>query len=127
MAVRGAWRRRRPVVIVAHEEAEAGLRSSGLSGPALDHHVPGQAPVIIETLGMGDIPGWLFPPFQRAFGAVRLAPCGAFEFDGPAVRARLDAGPGLGYELIRRFVALAANRARAARSRLLGLRVPSEA
>lgn len=100
------------------------------SGPvALDLQVPGQGLVVIGTLGMGDILGWswLFPPYRWALGAVTLGPSEAFEFDGPAVRARLDADPKLGYEMTRRFLAVAANRLQATRLRLLDLYAPSEA
>lgn len=91
---------------------------------ALDFHAPGRGLVVIETLGMGDILGWswLFPPYRWTFGAVTLVPGEAFELDGPAVRARLEADPQLGYEVTRRFLAVAANRLQATRFRLLDLR-----
>ena len=39
---------------------------------SLDLHVPGEGPVVIETIGMGELLGWswLFPPYKWAFGAV---------------------------------------------------------
>lgn len=91
---------------------------------ALDLPVPGNGLVVIETLGMGDMLGWswLFPPYRWALGAVTLGPVEVFEFDGPAVRARLDADPKLGYEMTHRFLAVAANRLQATRLRLLDLR-----
>ena len=94
---------------------------------ALDFHIPGRGLVVVETLGMGDVLGWswLFPPYRWVFGAMALAPAEAFQFDGPAVRARLDAEPVLGYELTRRFVAVVANRLQATRFRLLDLDAPS--
>ena len=60
---------------------------SGSSRPgqvALDLHVPGHGPVIIETLGRGDVIGWswLFPPFEWLLGAVTMQPTQAFELDG---------------------------------------------
>ena len=90
---------------------------------ALDLHIPGRGLVVIETLGMGDVLGWswLFPPGRWVFGAVTVEPTEAFEFDGPAVRARFEANPGLGYELSRRFLAVAAKRLQATRFRLLDL------
>jgi CRP/FNR family transcriptional regulator, cyclic AMP receptor protein len=93
---------------------------------ALDLHIPGQGLVVIETLGMGDVLGWswLFPPARWVFGAVTVEPTEAFEFDGPAVRARCEANPGLGYELSRRFLAVAAKRLQATRFRLLDLYGP---
>lgn len=91
---------------------------------ALDLHVPGNGLMVIETRGMGDMLGWswLFPPYRWALGAVTLGPVEVFEFDGPAVRARLAADPALGYEITHRFLAVAANRLQATRLRLLDLR-----
>ena len=50
---------------------------------SLDLHVPGEGPVVIETIGMGELLGWswLFPPYKWAFGAVAVTPVEAFEFD----------------------------------------------
>src|SRR6516165_5633062 len=55
---------------------------------SLDLHVPGEGPVVIETIGMGELLGWswLFSPYRWAFGAVAATPVEAFEFDAPAVR-----------------------------------------
>lgn len=42
----------------------------------LDLHVPGQGPMRIETIGMGELLGWswLFPPYKWVFGAVAASP-----------------------------------------------------
>ena len=50
---------------------------------SLDLHVPGEGPVVIETIGMGELLGWswLFPPYKWAFGAVAVTEMEAFEFD----------------------------------------------
>lgn len=95
---------------------------------ALDFLQPGEGPVVVETLGMGDVLGWswLFPPYRWVFGAVAVTPTEAFQFDGPAVRALMDADPGLGYELTRRFIAVVANRLQATRFRLVNLRAAPE-
>lgn len=93
---------------------------------ALDLHVPGYGWVIIETLGLGEVVGWswLFPPYEWAYGAVTLQPTETFEFDGPAVRARCDADPALGYDLTRRFLTVLARRLQVSRMRLLGQHTP---
>ena len=94
------------------------IRSGHIS---LDLHIPGEGPVVIETIGMGELLGWswLFPPYKWAFGAVAAAPVEAFEFDVPAVRDRCAADPGLGYELNQRLTEVLAKRLRAARIRLI--------
>jgi CRP/FNR family transcriptional regulator, cyclic AMP receptor protein len=88
---------------------------------ALDLDVPGQGPMVIGTLGMGELLGWswLFPPFRWAFGAVAIGPVQAFEFDAAAVRARCASNPALGYELTQRVARVLAHRLQATRVRLI--------
>jgi CRP/FNR family transcriptional regulator, cyclic AMP receptor protein len=88
---------------------------------SLDLQVPGEGPVVIETIGMGELLGWswLFPPFKWAFGAVAATPVKAFEFDAPAVREACAADPGLGYELNQRITRVLAKRLQATRIRLI--------
>ncbi len=90
---------------------------------ALDLHVPGHGPVVIETLGRGDVIGWswLFPPYQWMLGAITMQPTQAFELDGRAVRGLCEADPILGNELNRRFMAVVVNRLQATRIRLLDI------
>jgi len=88
---------------------------------ALDVHVPGQGRMKIDTIGMGEVLGWswLFPPYTWAFGAVAASPVEAFEFDGPALRARCESDPALGYELTQRLARVVAKRLQATRVRLI--------
>jgi len=88
---------------------------------SLDLHVPGEGPVVIETIGMGELLGWswLYPPYKWAFGAVAATAVEAFEFDAPLVRERCAAHPELGYELNQRITQVLARRLQATRIRLL--------
>jgi len=88
---------------------------------SLDLHVPGEGPVVIETIGMGELLGWswLFPPYKWAFGAVAVTSVEAFEFDAPAVREACVADPGLGHELNQRIAQVLAKRLQATRIRLI--------
>jgi CRP/FNR family cyclic AMP-dependent transcriptional regulator len=88
---------------------------------SLDLHVPGEGPVVIETIGMGELLGWswLFPPYKWAFGAVAATAVEAFEFDAPAVRECCAADPGIGYELNQRVTRVLAKRLQVTRIRLL--------
>jgi CRP-like cAMP-binding protein len=88
---------------------------------ALDLHIPGEGPVVIETIGMGELLGWswLFPPYRWAFGAVAVTEVEAFEFDAPAVRDLCAADPELGYEFSQRITRILAKRLQATRIRLL--------
>ena len=87
---------------------------------SLDLHVPGEGPVVIETIGMGELLGWswLFPPYKWAFGAVAATAVEAFEFDAPTVRKLCAADPGLGYEFNQRVTRVLATRLQATRIRL---------
>jgi len=93
-------------------------------GVALDIHVPGVGPVVIDSLGIGDLVGWswLFRPYQWAFGAVATTDVRAFEFDAGAVRACCAADPALGHDLTHRVALVLAKRLRATRLKLLNCR-----
>jgi len=88
---------------------------------SLDLHVPGEGPVVIETIGMGELLGWswLYPPYKWAFGAVAATAVEAFEFDAPLVRELCAAHPELGYEFNQRITQVLARRLQATRIRLL--------
>jgi CRP/FNR family cyclic AMP-dependent transcriptional regulator len=88
---------------------------------SLDLQVPEEGPVVIESIGMGELLGWswLFPPYRWAFGAVAATTVEAFEFDAPAVRQACVADPGFGFELNQRITRVLANRLLATRIRLI--------
>jgi CRP/FNR family transcriptional regulator, cyclic AMP receptor protein len=88
---------------------------------SLDLDIPGEGPVVIETIGMGELLGWswLFPPYGWAFGAVTITAVEAFEFDAPMVRERCATEPALGYEFNQRVTRVLAKRLQATRIRLL--------
>ncbi len=90
---------------------------------ALDLYVPGDARVVIEHIGMGEILGWswLFPPYQWNFGAVTASAVQAFEFDAPEVRAFCATDPVLGYDFTQRLLRVLAHRLQATRFRLASL------
>jgi CRP/FNR family transcriptional regulator, cyclic AMP receptor protein len=88
---------------------------------SLDLHIPGEGPVVIETIGMGQLLGWswLFPPYKWAFGAVAATAVEAFEFDATMVRELCATNPELGYELNQRMTRVLARRLQATRVRLI--------
>jgi CRP/FNR family cyclic AMP-dependent transcriptional regulator len=88
---------------------------------SLDLDIPGEGPVVIGTVGLGELLGWswLIPPFTWAFGAIAATPVRAFEFDAPAVRECCAADPGLGYDLTKRMTLVLAKRLQTTRIRLL--------
>ena len=88
---------------------------------SLDLDIPGVGPVVLGTVGLGELLGWswLIPPYTWAFGAVAATEVEAFEFDAPAVRECCVADPGLGYELTRRMTHVLAKRLQTTRLRLI--------
>ncbi len=88
---------------------------------ALEMHVPGRRPLIIETLHDGDVVGWswLVPPYRWAFDARAIDPTAAVALDGACLRGKCDEDPALGYELLQRFSHVMVERLQAARVRLL--------
>jgi CRP-like cAMP-binding protein len=108
-----------------------GRTASGVSVTslaALDLHVPGRGWVVIDTLGLGQVIGWswLLPPYAWAFGAVAVQPTEAFQFDSRVVRERCTGNLALRDELNRRFLAVAAARLQASRTRLVERCAPPE-
>jgi CRP/FNR family cyclic AMP-dependent transcriptional regulator len=75
-------------------------------------------PLVIQTLGDGSLLGWswMIPPYQWSFDARAAAPTSVVAVDGTKLQAACEADPRLGYELMKRFAALMAERLNAARA-----------
>ncbi|MGW1911567.1 Crp/Fnr family transcriptional regulator [Streptomyces sp. NPDC002076] len=93
---------------------------------ALDLHVPGRRPALIETLGPGELVGWSwhFPPYLWHLGAEALSPVRAWEFDAGAVRAVCAEEPEFGRAVAVWVGRVVAQRLHASRVRLLDLYAP---
>jgi CRP-like cAMP-binding protein len=90
---------------------------------ALDLQLPGQARLIVETVGDGGVIGlsWLSPERAWQFGAEAVRDTTAFELDAAAVWALCDGDPALGVSITRQLMTVAATRLQATRIRLLDL------
>ncbi|KUM84361.1 MULTISPECIES: Crp/Fnr family transcriptional regulator [Streptomyces] len=90
---------------------------------ALDMHVPGHRPPVIETLGVGDLVGWswLFEPYVWQLGARTMTPVRAHEFDAVAVRLMCQDDAEFGRALEHWVGRVLAHRLHAARTRLVDL------
>lgn len=88
---------------------------------ALEVFTPGRGPVVIETLGPGDVLGWswLFPPYRWHFDAHAADSVRAIALDGVCLREKCHDDPLLGYELTQRFASVMLDRLQATRLRLL--------
>lgn len=90
---------------------------------ALEVHVPGKAPIIVETLEPDDLMGWswLVPPYRANFDAHALALTRLVSLDAACLRGKMEEDPALGYELHKRFAPIVAARLAAARRQLIDL------
>jgi CRP/FNR family transcriptional regulator, cyclic AMP receptor protein len=90
---------------------------------ALEMTAPGRPPLVVQTLGAGEVLGWswLVPPYHWKFDAVALAPIRAIALDGKCLRGKCESDHGLGYELLKRFAHLMEQRLQATRLQLLDL------
>lgn len=75
----------------------------------------------VQTVGTGEVAGfsWLLRPHRWQFDGRAVGRVHAVEFDGACLRAKCDASPRLGYDLMQRFAGLAARRLQATRLQLL--------
>ena len=108
---------------IFQEEDEADAVILVLEGEvAVQNAIPGRAPVLIETLGEGDILGWawLMPPFRRMSDAIAITDVRAVALDAAGVRSLCNAHPELGYRLYQNWLPHLADRFRAQRLQLLG-------
>jgi CRP-like cAMP-binding protein len=87
----------------------------------LDVLVPGEGLAIVDEVGIGGLMGWswLFPPYQRTFGAVCVTEVRAFEFNAEAVRNRCAADPSLRDALTGRLFQVVAGRLQNIRATLI--------
>jgi CRP/FNR family cyclic AMP-dependent transcriptional regulator len=80
-------------------------------------------PVIIETIGDGDLLGWswMFPPYVWHFTARAAEPTKAIFFYGTILREYCERDPSLGYELFKRMTPIMMKRLQSARKKMLSI------
>jgi CRP-like cAMP-binding protein len=90
---------------------------------ALEVHVPGRAPIIVETLHNGDLMNWswLTPPYRAGFDARAVELTRMLALDAVCLRGKMEEDPVLGYELHKRFAPVVAARLAAARRQLIDM------
>ena len=86
---------------------------------ALELHTRGRH--TLQTLDAGDILGWawLVPPHECKFDARAVTDVRVTAFDGVCLRGKCDQDPRLGYELMKRFVAVMMRRFEETRLQLI--------
>jgi CRP/FNR family transcriptional regulator, cyclic AMP receptor protein len=80
-------------------------------------------PVIIETIGAGDLLGWswMFSPYVWHFTARAVEPTQAIFFYGTILREYCERDHSLGYELFKRMTPVMMKRLQAARHKMLSV------
>jgi len=79
--------------------------------------------LILQTLSADDVLGWawIVPPYVHRFDARVATLTRVTALDGACLRGKFDADPDLGYEMLRRFVAVMTDRLEMTRLQLLDL------
>lgn len=80
-------------------------------------------PVVVETIGAGDLLGWswMFPPYVWHFTARAAEPTTAIFFYGTILREYCERDHSLGYELFKRIAPIMMKRLQAARRKMLSV------
>ncbi len=88
---------------------------------AVEVSAPQHKPIIISTLGVGEILGWswLLPPFQWKFQARAVEDTRSIALDGKCLRTKCEENHDLGYEVLKRFAQIMEQRLEATRLQLL--------
>jgi CRP/FNR family transcriptional regulator, cyclic AMP receptor protein len=88
---------------------------------ALEIFAPQRKPIILATLGEGEILGWswLLPPYHWKFHARAVEDTRALALDGKCLREKCEQNHDLGYELLKRFAQIIDRRLDATRFQLL--------
>jgi CRP-like cAMP-binding protein len=90
---------------------------------ALEVSIPGRGSLTIQTLGEGDVLGWswLVPPYNWRFDGRATETTLAIVLDGKCLRDKCEEDHELGYELLKRVVAVVGEALDATRLRLLDI------
>jgi CRP/FNR family cyclic AMP-dependent transcriptional regulator len=90
---------------------------------ALEIFSPEKGPIIIDTLGDGEVLGWswLIPPYHWRFDARAVELTRAIALDGKCLRNKCEEDHDLAYELLKRFAHLMEERLEATRLQLMDM------
>ena len=94
---------------------------------SLEISAPQRRPIIVDTIGVGEILGWswLLPPFTWKFHAHATEAVRAIALDGKCLRTKCEQNHDLGYEILKRFAQIMESRLEATRLQLLDVYSPA--
>jgi CRP-like cAMP-binding protein len=89
----------------------------------VETYVPQKGPLIIRSREEGEILGWswMVPPYNWHFDARAVELTRAIAMDGACLRQKCDEDHSLGYEIMRRFALIIAERLEATRLQLMDI------
>ncbi len=90
---------------------------------ALEINVPGREPLVIETLGDGEVMGWswLVPPYRIRFDSRAVGLVRTISIDGKCLRGKCEEDCALGYEFYKHFLPVVVDRLTAARLQMMDI------
>ncbi|MBB4304888.1 CRP-like cAMP-binding protein [Rhodobium orientis] len=94
---------------------------------AVQLHVPGRRPLVIESLTTNEVLGWswIVAPYRWSFDAQCVTLVRALAFDATCLRGKMETDCAVGYEMLRRFVTVMSQRLRGTRIRLADMYAPT--
>lgn len=89
----------------------------------IETHAPQQGPLIINTREAGEVFGWswMVPPYRWHFDARASELTRAIAMDGKCLRGKCEEDHDLGYEIMKRFSFIIAERLEATRLQLMDI------
>ena len=93
---------------------------------ALELRMPGRGRLCVQTVPSGHVAGasWILPPYRWRFDARAVGTVRATGIDATCLRTKCDADPGMGYQVMQRFLPIVADRLQSTRLRLIDLYAP---
>ncbi len=89
----------------------------------IETHVPQKGPLLIHTRGEGEVFGWswMVPPYRWRFDARASELVRMIAMDGKCLRDKCEKDHNLGYEIMKRFSLIIAERLEATRLQLMDI------
>ena len=89
----------------------------------IESYTPQGGPIAIQTRGAGEVMGWswMVPPYKWHFDARAMEDIRAITLDGKCLREKCEQDHDLGYELMKKFSVLIAQRLEATRLQLMDI------
>ncbi|HZS17130.1 MAG TPA: cyclic nucleotide-binding domain-containing protein [Candidatus Udaeobacter sp.] len=95
---------------------------------ALESNETVSKPIVIDTIGAGELLGWswMFPPYVWNFTARAVERTSAIFFYGTILREYCERNPSLGFQLFKRMAPVMLRRLQAARQKIVAIQAGNE-